>query len=245
MFKSNPRTRLANTGFVFLLIVVLAGCQSTPVVETVAVPGAVADQALVRAIEQRTSWSLRGSLGINAEATSTSAAQNVSASITWAEQPEKMNVVLRGPFGIGEVNLEADPVQATLRRGRSTFVDRDPSILVQRALNLAVPVPLDELSFWVRGLPGSGTDIKYDEFGRLQSLRYTDGSGVPWEAIVRRYREEDGLSVPGLITAQGGPYSVRLVIKNWRFEAIESVDSAEKTPENDTEGRLSIPGLSS
>lgn len=227
---------------VFAVLLVIAGCETAPVTETVAVPGAVADPELVSALEQRTQWSMQGSIGIKAEATSTAAAQNVSATITWAEQPEKLDVTLRGPLGLGGVSLSADPVQATLRRGRSTFVDRDPSILVQRALNLAVPVPLSELSFWMRGLPGSGTDLKYDQFGRLQSLRYVDDSGVAWEAIVRRYREADGLNVPGLITAQGGPYSVRLVIKSWRFDLVKS---DEKPAKNDSDERLSIPGRSS
>jgi len=209
------------------------------------VPGAVANQALIDAIEQRTRWSMRASIGISAERTETSAAQSVSASLTWAEQPQKLDIALRGPLGIGGLTLTANPTQSTLRRGRSTFVDRDPSVLVQRALNLAVPVPLNELSFWMRGLPGSGTDLQYDQQGRLQSLRYADSSGVDWQAAVKRYTNADGLSVPGLITAQGGPYNVRLVIKSWRFDSIESDNSGENPAQNDSNGRLSIPGRSS
>ena len=233
---------LVKKALVLLALVVIVGCETVPVDEAVGVPGAVADQALVDALQQRNRWSMRASLGINAEATSNSSAQNVSASMAWAEQPEKLDVVLSGPFGVGRVILSADPVQATLRRGRSTFVDRDPSILVQRALNLVVPVPLDELSFWMRGLPGSGANLVYDQFGRLQSLSYIDGSGVAWNAVIQRYRQADGLSVPALITAVGGPYKVRLAIKDWLFD---SINSDEKPAENDLNGRLSIPGRSS
>ena len=229
------------TAVMVCVVVVVAGC-TTPPKESATVAGAVANEALVRALEQRTSWSLQGSLGISAEKTETTRAQSVSASVRWAEQPSQLDVVLRGPFGIGEMILDANPAQATLRRGRATFVDADPSFLVQRALNLAVPVPLDELSFWMRGLPGTATDLGYDEFGRLKSLSYVDASGVPWQAAIQRYRQLDEVSVPGLITANGGPYKIRLVIRNWRFDPI---NSDEKPAQNDSGGRLSIPGRSS
>jgi len=215
---ANLWSRTVNTAVVLTILLAIAGCASVPIDEPLADPGASADQELIRALEQRTQWSMRASMGIRAEATSTSAAQNVSATMNWSEQPEKLTVVLRGPFGFGGATLTADPSQATLRQGRSTLVDRDPSVLVQRALNLTVPVPLKELSFWMRGLPGTASDLTYDQVGRLQSLRYVDSAGVQWEAIVKRYSEVDGLSVPGLITAQGGPYNVRLVIKNWRLD---------------------------
>jgi len=220
--------------------VLLSACQTPG-------PGSVkesndADDALMNALAAQTDWSVQGSLGIWAEKTATSEEQNITASMAWSEKQELLDVVLRGPLGVGEMSLTANASAAELRRGNQRVQGRDPSLLVQRALNLAVPVPLSELSHWMRGLPGAADDARYDDQGRLKTLRYTDASGVAWRATVRRYTQSNGLSVPSLISAKGGPYNVRLVLKDWRFDPTNPDD---KPATNDSAGRLSIPGRSS
>ena len=229
----------AGRAVVLMAIASLIGCESAP---RAAPGGGSADAALVSALQQRTEWSAQGSLGIWTEETATTNKQNITASLSWSEMNEDLNIVMRGPLGVGEMVLTGSNQGASLRRGNSTVTGRDPSTLVQQALNLAVPVPLDELSSWMRGLPGSATDLAYDTAGRLISLRYQDATGVLWRASIRRYSTVDSLQVPSLITAVGGPYNVRLVLKQWNFV---SLNSDAKLPESDSNRRLSIPGRSS
>lgn len=235
------RTGWDKTGRAMLLIasLMLAACETVPQ----SVPGGGApDAALVAELQQRSDWSARGNLGIWSDETANTDEQNITASVVWTESSDELNVVLRGPLGVGEMVLAGSAQGASLRRGNSTVTGPDPSTLVQQALNLAVPVPLAELSSWMRGLPGSATDLTYDESGRLQTLRYVDATGVQWRTRIRRYTTADSLQVPSLITAVGGPYNIRLVLRNWK---LVPSNSDSKPSKNDSSGRLSIPGLSS
>jgi outer membrane lipoprotein LolB len=183
-------------------------------------------------------WDVRASLGIWTEQTSTTAKQNITASMQWSEAQDLRNVTLRGPLGVGELVLTEAKNTARLQRGTSVLTGRDGSRLVQQALNLVVPVPLDELSSWIRGLPGAATDVTYDNEGRVQSLRYADKAGVPWQAMVQRYTKAGDVELPTLITAKGGPYNVRLVLRDWQ---LGKPNSDIKPATNDSKGRLNIP----
>lgn len=195
----------------------------------------------VAAVTNAAPWDVRASLGIWTEQTSTTAKQNITASMQWFEAQELRNVTLRGPLGVGELLLTEEKNSARLQRGTSVLTGRDGSRLVQQALNLVVPVPLDELSSWIRGLPGAATDVTYDNEGRVQSLRYADEAGVPWQAVVQRYTKAGDVELPTLITAKGGPYNVRLVLRDWQ---LGKPDSDIKPATNDSKGRLNIPGKS-
>jgi len=181
-----------------------------------------ADDALVRALQQRTAWSASGALGIWTEPDSSVPQQNITASVQWAERGDTLDVTLRGPLGIGEMKLHADSAGASLKRGNSNVAGANPDSLVQQALGLSVPVPFSELSQWMRGLTGQANSVSYDGVGRLQSLRYADGVGVTWQVQILRYAAVDGLQVPEIITAKGGPYNIRLVLKRWRFDPVET-----------------------
>ncbi len=236
------RTAWSRTGnaLVLMTVVALVGCEThLRAVEG----GGSADPALVAALQERTDWSVRGSLGISTDPGSSVPRQNINASVFWAQNHNNdLEVVLRGPLGIGEIVLQGSNQGASLRRGNSTATGRDPSLLVQQSLGLAVPVPLDELSSWMRGLPGTATELTYDTMGRLLSLVYTDATDVTWRARILRYTRSDALQVPSLITAEGGPYNVRLVLKEWKLVPADPIDYPV---ENIPKGRLIIPGRSS
>lgn len=198
-----------------------------------------ADGELVRALQQRTVWSASGALGIWTEPDETRVPrQNITASVQWAESENALDITLRGPLGIGEMILQANASGARLKRGNTEELGSNPDTLVQQALGLSVPVPFSELSLWMRGLPGQANSVTYDGVGRLQSLRYVDGGGVSWRAQINRYTIADSLQVPEIITATGGPYNIRLVLKRWSFDTVETVNSPVT---KGSEGRLRIP----
>ncbi len=202
----------------------------------------VSNAQRVAAATDAAPWDVQASLGIWTEQTSTTAKQNITASMQWAETQQQRNITLRGPLGVGELLLTEGTDSARLQRGTSVLTGRDGSRLVQQALNLVVPVPLDELSSWIRGLPGAATKVTYDDDGRVQSLRYADEAGVPWQAVVQRYTKAGDVELPTLITAKGGPYNVRLVLRDWQ---LGDPDIDIKPSINDQKGRLNIPGKSS
>lgn len=163
--------------------------------------------------------------------------ESISARIDWKQAVDELTVLLSAPLGFGNLTLVDSQGLAELKRG-STRLASGESVdrVLQNGLGLSAPVPVAQLQRWVRGLPGEADSINKDEQGRLASLRYKDAEGTRWQARFLRYSVHDRVTLPALITASGGPYSVRLVIKNWQID--EVAESIETTPSST---RLAIP----
>ncbi len=182
-------------------------------------------------IEALTQFSFRGGLGIWTDE------QSISARIRWQQSNDQLDVNLTGPLGIGDMQLVNLSDNAVLKRS-GTVVSQGPSVdrVLQRGLGLTAPVPVKELQDWVRGLPGSAKSVVRDAQGKLSSVRFKDEQGTNWQARFLRYSDLDGLAVPSLITASGGPYSVRLVLKDWQLDTDSVVP-----PRQQSNTRLAIP----
>lgn len=201
-------------------------------------PQAPLEPASVSAIAERQkklrsldTYSFNGGIGIWTDE------ESISARIRWLQVQEELTVDLAGPLGIGNMQLQSSANSAILTRGDSVvFSGPSADTVLQNGLSLAAPIPLNELKKWVLGLPGNATSLQSDNQGKLSSLFYTDKQGTRWQARFRKYTMLDGLEVPSLITASGGPYSVRLVLRNW--QSTSGADLAEKA---NPDTRLAIP----
>lgn len=208
-----------------LLSLSLSACVTQPLQP---VQNAAERQAALQALEE---FGFRGGLGIWTDE------QSVSARIVWEQAPSRLEVQLSGPLGIGDVQLSDTAGLAVLSRaGRPVAEGPVVDRVLQQGLGLAAPVPVRQLQQWVKGLPGNAKSVENDAQGKLSSLRFMDEQGTRWEARFLRYSDLDGLQVPSLITASGGEYSVRLVLKDWRTGAQASVP---ETGQSNT--RLAIP----
>ncbi len=222
------------------VIFVLSGCQSLeePALDNDSAGRAERDKlaALIHqreaALDARNTFQVDGGLGIWSDT------ESISARLDWQQSSDGLNLTLAGPLGMGTLQLIDDGTLVILRRGdKSVAQGQVADSVLQQGLGLAAPVPVSELGFWIRGLPGNATAVVRDNEGRLSSLRYLDTQGTHWQARFRRYSSWDGLDIPSLITASGGPYSVRLRLKDWQYAATTSTPAK---PESNN--RLPIPG---
>lgn len=165
--------------------------------------------------------------------------ESLSARMKWQQSPEELLVNLSGPLGIGDIKLTESKGVASLVRGNVPVASgRSVDQVLQSGLGLSAPVPFEQLQLWVRGLPGDARAVVRDASGRLASLQIEDSSGTRWEARFLKYAQLDveNLAMPALVTASGGPYSVRVVLKNWQV----ATDSAVPEP-HESNKRLPIP----
>ena len=165
-------------------------------------------------------FSVRGGLGLwNDE-------RSVSARVTWRQTGETLDIGLVAPLGLGSARLLREDGRAVLFRGNAPpLTGESADRVLQRALGLDAPLPLDQLAAWLRGLPGEASDVRRDEAGRLRSLRWTDEGGTRWQARVLDYARapsgvetgagEPVLELPSLVTARGAGYRMRLVLRDW------------------------------
>lgn len=163
--------------------------------------------------------------------------ESISARINWVETPEELTLQMSGPLGIGNMELVSRPNAASLSRS-GVVISTGPSVdqVLQSGLGLSAPVPMQQLRRWVRGLPGNANSVERDADGKLSSLQFVDGQGMRWQARFLQYSNLNGLAVPALITASGGPYSVRLRLKEWR-----RTDEGAMPDKKQSDTRLAIP----
>lgn len=191
-------------------------------------------QAMLRAFS---SWKALGRISVS------STTQAISGGIDWEQRDNRYRVALSSPLGQA-LFIEQGDDQATLQRqGKQPVLGRSAEALVYEQLN--VRVPLDQLTQWLRGLPGDQGKPAYDPYGRLRKLSYTDPDNINWRADIRRYQAVDGMDLPALVVVQGGGYDIRLTVREWQSLAEEHPTPEPAAPAQEPGKRLSIPGLDS
>jgi outer membrane lipoprotein LolB len=151
------------------------------------------------------SWSLQGRLAVRNDQ------DGGSGSFRWLEQPQNTQMDFHGALGRGAWRLVAEPAGVVLERADGSS-QRAGTIgeLVQGELGWAIPV--DALSWWVRGLaaPGEVERRMLNETGSLAELQQLD-----WTIEYGRYRSFQGLELPVKMTARRQDVSVKLAVKDW------------------------------
>lgn len=215
------------------LVLALSGCQSTQQLDSpVAQPNATMVELQEKKLRKLNNFQFSGGLGIWTDA------ESISARILWLQSNRDLDLTLTGPMGFGDLQLQDKAGGVTLSRGKTVVTSgTSTDDVVQRGLGLTAAVPIEELKQWVRGLPGTGDLIVRDSDGKLTSLRYFDQSDVAWSVRFKRYEKVGEISLPALISASGGDYSVRLLLKNW-----ELMTNLLESEANAGNNRLSIPG---
>lgn len=163
--------------------------------------------AHVARVSALTRWGLSGKLGIRQPDA------GASLGIVWDQDGNDYLVRVRGPLGQSAALVRGDERRVVVERaGESPLVGDDAGALVREALGWDIPV--NALKFWIRGLPDPGLEVQsatYLEGGWFGELAQRD-----WHVELSRYREVDGLTLPGRIRARRDHVTLTLVVTRWR-----------------------------
>ena len=190
-----------------LTVVLLSACRSAPSVkleesERVRLYQAKSDQLVTLS-----AWNMEGRLAVSNEA------DGGSGQFRWNRNTAGSRMDFHGALGRGAWKLEANEQGAELTLADGT-VHRADSIdqLVQQQVKWEIPV--ESLSWWVRGLsiPGKFRERVIDGEGNISKL-LQDG----WTIEYDRYRIFGGLNLPVKLTAHQGKWKVKLAIRSWEF----------------------------
>jgi len=215
-----------------LLIVFFVSACETPPKDNAQVIAPSERQALLQNLQH---WQAVGRISINSDQ------QALAGGIKWEQRNRDYRVSLTSVLGLALL-VEQTGAAATLqRKGRPVARGNTAQELVLDELN--VRVPLEQLSNWLRGLPGDQGVPAYDEFGRLKQLDYRDPDNILWRADIRRYQAFDELDLPALVLVEGGGYNIRLTVREW--SKLASSTQPQSQPETKPPKRLAIPGVSS
>lgn len=168
--------------------------------------------------------------------------QVLNVAMRWQQISSDYAVTLTGPLGVRLLQGQQIASQAELQvRGRKRVSGSSLEVLVQRSLN--APVPMEQLGFWLRGLPGDATNPVWDEFGRLASMEYLDAQGTKWEATISKYTHVGGIELPALIDVLGGRNQIKVSVKEWNLQPDSPLVPGRPQTPTTPNNRIPIPGV--
>lgn len=185
---------LLPTGVMLLLLMLLGACQSR-----------LPDGPLPDSAEQLTRWQLSARLGYRV------ADEGGSAGLLWQQRDKQGQVRLSGPVGFGSAELRWSPQGAELDTGKERWQASSSLELAARLTGLLLP--MEALTFWVRGLawPDAPATASDDSNGQLATL-----DQLGWQLTFSQYQLYQGLALPGRIRAERAGQRFTLVVKSWR-----------------------------
>ena len=181
---------------VLLSVLLMAGCQSLRTVGTADTPAS---------LSQLSQWNISGRLGYRA------GDEGGSASVDWRQRGDSGSMHLSGPLGFGSAEIQWAPGEASLTDGKDTVRSADTASLAWRLTGLWLPV--EALTYWVRGMPFPHTefDAGNDDRGQLATLEQ-----LGWSLQFDRYDDiGNGLLAPHKIRASRENQRFTLVIQRW------------------------------
>lgn len=150
-------------------------------------------------------WQISGKLGIRSEQ------ESGSAVLFWLQRQDYFDIRLSGPLGQGSTRLTGREGAVSLEiANRGIFQATSAQDLMQQQLGWSLPV--ENLLWWVRGLPAphSKSQVQLDSNSLLARLEQDN-----WQVEYLSYRSENGLQLPERIKLSGAGLNITLVIKEW------------------------------
>lgn len=184
-----------------LPLLILAGCAPQPLRP---IDSWEDHRARVAALD---SWHISGQLGVRLPDNSG------SARLRWQQTKDEFRIDLSGPFGQGRTLIQGRPGAVTLeQRGDETLHASSAEELLWLATGWQVPV--EQLRYWVRGIPSPELHIqqmKKDGDGLLAELQQGG-----WQLHYSNYALVDNhWHLPRRIVAHREDARLTLVVHNW------------------------------
>jgi len=163
-----------------------------------------------QAVANLENWSLRGRLNIRRGNDSD------TVNLQWEQTGPAFDISLSGTLGLGAVHINGDDRSVMIEKAGEDPVVAD-SLEDFSSDYLGYTFPARELLYWVRGLaaPGDRTAGTLNSEGLTATLSQADSRGRRWELQYDRYRDIDGIILPGRISLEQSPYRLTFIISDW------------------------------
>ena len=154
-------------------------------------------------------WHVKGKLGYK------SASDAGSAWLDWRQQLEHFKLLLGGPFGAGTVEIVGNGHTVALRQGNKPDQFAPSAKALSRKL-LGWELPIEELSYWIRGIPAPDVPVVDQSFNSQGLLAIFQQAG--WQLKLSKYRDTEMGKLPSKLVAIQNGTRFTLIIKEYNFD---------------------------
>jgi len=186
-----------------LALALLAACRTPPPALPESVPWDVRRPAL----QARAHFELRGRVAV------ATGSEGFNASLRWLQDGTRTQLTLEGPLGVGGVQVTAAGDALSLVTSRGDRVESDAA-RAELLARLGFDPPLDQLRYWVQGVPDPAQPATETLDPGQQRLATLTQDG--WQIDYLGYRAAGGEVLPARLTMQRESVRVRLVVDDWR-----------------------------
>lgn len=151
------------------------------------------------------SWVIKGAMAAKNKS------KGWSASMNWVQHgPNSYQIRLMGPLGSGAVVINKQKGLITLQDGAKRTSSTNANELL--AQQTGVSLPVDNLFYWVRGLPAPAPiqSEKRDPYNHLTELNQSG-----YSINFAQYTSVNGVELPKMIHLTGNGIMIKVVIKKW------------------------------
>ena len=198
MKQPSFRKNIVTLCFITLLF---SGCASVaPPAENTAVSW----QTRQASLANLQSWQLSGKIGV------VSKTDSGSMSVEWQQTQNRYTIHLMPPLNAGAMTLTGDDrgITLTTSDGKVSHAN-SPSELLSN--NGGPALPVQNLRYWIRGLPAPGAaNPQFDAYGRLSSL-----TQAGWQVTYLSYTHALARDLPSRITLSSPELKIKMVIYQW------------------------------
>jgi outer membrane lipoprotein LolB len=186
---------------VFLILLcsaVLAACVTT---RRAPAPMPQGWEQRVADLQGLSSWRLDGRAAVAA------GTQGWQAALNWRQSGDGAEVHLSGPFGVGSLALKRTPDGLSLNGAPPS-----DAVLAQLQERLGFELPIDQLRFWLLGVPdpGAAFELKRNDQDRASQLTQDE-----WTIDYDRYMPVNGDLLPAHLVLRRAGVRVRIVVDRW------------------------------
>ncbi len=178
----------------------LAGCVSRPPVSPAPAPELWA--ARVAALQGAAGWRLDGRAAV------AFGNQGWQAGLDWRQERAESDLRLAGPFGMGALQIHRGP-------GGLSLNGADPKAagLEQLQEKLGFDLPIDDLRYWLLGVPKPGIDSTVERNGQDRARQLLQDG---WRVDYDNYRRQGADLLPARIELSREGVRVRIAVDHWQ-----------------------------
>jgi outer membrane lipoprotein LolB len=136
--------------------------------------------------------------------------QGWQASLNWRQHGAATELHLAGPLGVGALVLKATPEGLSLNGAPPS-----DTVLAQLQDKLGFELPLDDLRYWLLGIPDPGTAFAMARNAQDRAQQLTQAG---WTVDYDRYLPVNGDLLPARVVLSREGVRVRIAVDHWAMD---------------------------
>ncbi|MFT6389953.1 MAG: outer membrane lipoprotein LolB [Cellvibrionaceae bacterium] len=153
-------------------------------------------------------WKITAKLGVKVPQ------QSGSVTLIWEQMDTSYRIRVQGPLGQGNAMIYGNEDRIVIKRlGKPLLTSDNANALIKNTFGWSFP--LDELRFWIRGLPNPNSAItskKQNASGTLEQLNQSN-----WVINYSRHQKVGQWEFPSKIVAQKEESRLTMIIRQWEL----------------------------